>query len=154
MPARQNSHWVAPALDVVPAAHGSQRDAPGSAENVPAAHSSTTLVPLHAEPAGHRAQLVRVVLVPPDVNEPGGHGSHSKALFELKRSSEPHTSQPPLDERYVPARQNSHCVAPALDVVPAAHGSQSDAPGCAENVPAGHSSTMLVPSHDEPAGHS
>ena len=50
-----------------------QIDAPGSVEYVPAAHSATMLVPLHAEPAGHRAQLVRVALVPPDVKEPSGH---------------------------------------------------------------------------------
>ena len=83
MPARQNSHWVAPALDVVPAAHAVHFDAPGAAEYVPAAHSSTMLVPLHAEPAGHGAQLVRVALVPPEVKEPSGHTEHSAALFEL-----------------------------------------------------------------------
>ena len=83
VPARQNSHWVAPALDVVPAAHVVQFDAPGAAEYVPATHSSMMLVPLHAEPAGHKAQFVRVALVPPDVNDPSGHGEHSEALFEL-----------------------------------------------------------------------
>ena len=79
-------------------------------------------MPSHTEPIGHSLQLVRVVLVPPEVNEPGGQIEKFAALFELKRSSEPHGSQPPLAERTVPARQNSHCVAPALDVVPAAHG--------------------------------
>ena len=83
MPARQNSHCVAPALDVEPAAHAVQFDAPGCAEYVPAAHSSTMLVPLHAEPAGHRAQLVRVTRVPPEVKEPIGHTSQIAALFEL-----------------------------------------------------------------------
>ncbi len=83
MPARQNSHWVAPLLDVVPGAHTAQFDAPGSAEYVSTAHFTMMLVPLHAEPAGHSAQFVRVALVPPDVNEPSGHGEHSDALFEL-----------------------------------------------------------------------
>ena len=130
-----------------------QYDAPVSAENVPAAHSSTTLVPLHAEPAGHRAQLVRVALVPPEVKEPSGHTKHSAALFELKRWSDPHSAHPPTAERNVPARQNEHCVAPALDVMSAAHAVQFDAPGSAENVPGAHSETTLVPSHAEPAGH-
>ena len=67
----------------MPASHAVQFDAPGSAENVPAGHSSTMLVPLHAEPAGHRAQLVRAVLVPPEVKEPLGHTSQFSALFEL-----------------------------------------------------------------------
>ena len=76
------------------------------------------------------------------------------ALFELKKSSEPHGLQPPLDERYVPARQNSHCVAPPLDVVPGGQSSHTDAPGCSENVPAAHSTLLPFPPHAEPAGHS
>ena len=36
----------------------------------PAGQSLLMLVPLHAEPAGHSAQLVRVLLVPPEVNQP------------------------------------------------------------------------------------
>ena len=58
-------------------------EAPVSEENVPAAHSSMMLVPLHAEPAGHKAQLVRVALVPPEVKEPDGHTSQFAALFAL-----------------------------------------------------------------------
>ena len=57
----------------MPASHAVQFDAPGSAENVPAGHSWTMLVPLHAEPAGHTMQVVRVLFVPPEVNEPAGH---------------------------------------------------------------------------------
>ena len=83
VPARQNEHCVAPASEVVPSSHVAQVDAPGSTENVPAAHSSMMLVPLHADPAGHRAQLVRVVFVPPEVNDPNGHVSQLDALFEL-----------------------------------------------------------------------
>ena len=90
---------------------------------------------------------------PPDVKDPGGQGSHSRALFELKRSSEPHDSQPPLAERNVPARQNVHCVAPALENVRVSHSIQLEAPASDEYVPAGHSATVLVPSHAEPAGH-
>ena len=66
-PARQNVHCVAPSSDVVPSAHGSQLLSPESAENVPGAHFTTALVPVHAEPAGHSRQLVLVVLVPPRV---------------------------------------------------------------------------------------
>ena len=96
---------------------------------------------------------MRVVLVPPEVKEPSGHTTHSAALLELKRWSDPHSAHPPTAERNVPARQNEHCVAPALDVKPASHTVQLDAPGSAENVPAAHSSMMLVPLHAEPAGH-
>ena len=92
-------------------------------------------------------------MVPPEVNEPAGQIEKIEALFELKRSSAPHASQPPLAERNVPARQNTHCVAPALDVSPDGQIVQLDAPASAENVPAAHTSTTLVPSHAEPAGH-
>ena len=90
------------------------------------------LVPLHAKPAGHSAQLVRVVLVPPDVNEPGPHTEQLTALFALHRWSAPQSTQPPLSERYVPARQNTHCVAPASEVEPSPHVVQLDAPGSGE----------------------
>ena len=83
MPARQNSHCVAPALDAVPASHGVQLLAPKLAEYVPAAHSSTTLVPSHAEPAGQVEQLVRVISLPPEVNQPSGHTEQFAALFSL-----------------------------------------------------------------------
>ena len=95
-------------------------------------HVSTALVPLHADPAEHRVQLVRVVLVPPDVNEPAVHSSQLAAWFALHRLSAPHSTQPPLPERYVPARQNMHCVAPASDVEPSSHAVQLDAPGSGE----------------------
>ena len=49
-----------------------------------ASHFVLALVPSgHFEPAGHSAQLVRVVFVPPEVKEPSGHTEHSTALFEL-----------------------------------------------------------------------
>ena len=92
--------------------------------------------------------------MPPDVNEPAGHTWQCAALFELHSLSDPHSTQPPVADKYVPARQNSHCVAPVLEVVPSAHFVQLDAPVSDENVPAAHSSMMLVPLHDEPAGHS
>ena len=128
VPARQNSHCVAPSSDVVPASHAVQLDAPGSDEYVPAVHGSATLVPSHAEPAGHSVQLVRVVFVPPDVNELGGHTEQLVALFALQRLSVPHSWQAPLFERNVPARQKSHCVAPSVDAIPAGHTEQLLAP--------------------------
>ena len=64
--------FVAPAADAVPARHGEQDDAPASAY-VPAAHSISTLVPAHACPERHSLQLVRVVLLPPEVIQPAEH---------------------------------------------------------------------------------
>ena len=111
-------------------------------------------MPSHDEPAGHTLHDVRVVLVLPEVKEPGEHAEHFAALLELYRLSAPQSSQPPSSDRNVPARQNTHCVAPALDVEPASHVVQLDAPGSAEKVPAAHSAIALVPLHAEPAGHS
>ena len=53
--------------------------------NFPAAHSTTTLVPSHAEPDGQPPQVVRVLAVPPDVKEPGPHASHAGAAFPLNK---------------------------------------------------------------------
>ena len=52
-----------------------------------------------------------------------------KALFGF---STPHSTHPTLSSRYVPAKQNSHCVAPALDVVPVGQAVQLDAPASKE----------------------
>ena len=112
-----------------------------------------TLVPSHAEPAGHSTQLVRVVAVPPDVNEPTGHGLQRLALFALQKLSSPHCSHRPALARNQPARQNSHCVEPAVETVPAGHGSQLEAPCSGEKVPDGHLVWVLEPSHEKPAGH-
>ena len=76
-------HCDAPSSDVLPAGHAVQLDAPSSAEYVPAAHGVFALVPSQCEPAGQAVQLVRVVGVPPDVNEPSGHASQRVALFPL-----------------------------------------------------------------------
>ena len=102
----------------------------------PAGHSLLMLVPSHAEPAGHSEQLVRVVFVPPEVNQPAVHGSQLVAWFELHRLSAPQTSHPLWSARpRVPARQGAHDDDPAP-----------------EYVPASQAVTMLVPSHREPAG--
>ena len=90
------------------------------------------LVPLHAEPAGHSVQLVRSVCEPPLVNEPGPQISQCSALFSLNMLSAPHGAHPTLSSRYVPARQNLHCVAPALDVAPVGQAVQLGAPGSEE----------------------
>ena len=70
--APQSVQFVAAAADAVPARHGEQDDAPASAY-VPAAHSISTLVPAHACPERHSLQLVRVVLLPPEVIQPAEH---------------------------------------------------------------------------------
>ena len=106
------------------------------------------LVPLHAWPAEHSVQPVRVVAVPPDVNEPRGHERQRGALFSLHVLSAPHSIQsPPSSGRYSPARQEVHCVAPAFEAVPGGQGKHVDAPGCGEYVPAAHLAWLLVPSH-------
>ena len=79
-----------------------------AAANSPAEHFETTLVPSHAEPAGHTLHAVRVDASPPVVKEPAGHIEHSGALFSLYVLSLPHGSQRPLCDRNVPARQNVH----------------------------------------------
>ena len=43
----------------------------------------TMLVPSHREPAGQSVQLVREMLVPPDVNDPERHSRQRAALFPL-----------------------------------------------------------------------
>ncbi len=75
-------HCVAPASDVVPAGQRVQLAAPSS-ENVPAAHFTLSPAPSHTEPAGHGRQLVRVVGVPPDVNEPVGQIEQLAARLSL-----------------------------------------------------------------------
>ena len=101
-----------------------------------APQGSTALVPLHADPAGHGVQLVRVMPVPPEVNEPAGHVSQVAASFELHRLSAPQASHPLWSaRRCVPARHDAHDDAPAP-----------------EYVPASHAVTMLVPSQRDPAG--
>ena len=102
----------------------------------PAGHSLLTLVPSHVDPAGHEVQLVRVVLVPPQVNEPTVHGSQVEAWFALHKSSAP---------------QASHPLWSATWCVPARHGAHDDAPPGAY-VPASHASCTLVPSHANPSG--
>ena len=80
VPARQNVHCDAPGSDVVPVAH-----------------TVFTLVPSHEEPAGHGSQLVRVVLSPPDVNEPGGQTLQLLALalrYSLSRPQAVQTVEP------------------------------------------------------------
>ena len=89
-------------------------------------------MPSHRDPAGHSEQLVRIVVVPPLVKKPSGHVEQLSALFSLNMSSTPHSTHPTLTSRYVPARQNSHCVAPAVDVVPVGQAVQLGAPASEE----------------------
>ena len=48
------------------------------------------LVPSHQEPAGHSSQRERVVLSPPEVDEPAGHVLQLLALALRYLSSLPH----------------------------------------------------------------
>ena len=147
-------HCVEPSSDVVPGGHRVHSLEPCSGEKEPAGHFVMTLEPSHREPDGHSEQLVRVVSSFPEVNEPSGQIEQDSALLPLYRLSAPHSAHPPLALRYVPARQNEHCAAPASDVVPFGHLAQRDAPGFGENEPASHSVMTLVPSHAEPMEHS
>ena len=75
----------------------------------PAGHVIETLVPSHAEPAGHLAHAVRVVFEPPDVNQPVLHIEQLAALSALYKFSAPHATQAAAsaaDE--VPARHGAH----------------------------------------------
>ena len=89
---------------------------------MPLAHGSTTLEPSQYEPAGHRLHVVRVVLSPPEVCEPGGQ------VLQLLAPS-------------------------PLYFVSSSHAEQSLSPA-ATKYPAAQTRLMLVPSQDEPAGHS
>ena len=73
----------------MPARHGAHDDDPAS-EYVPASHAVTMLVPSHLEPAGQGSQRDRVVLSPPEVNEPPGHVLQLLALALRYLSSLPH----------------------------------------------------------------
>ena len=74
--------FAASAPDDVPARHGEQDDALPAAY-VPSLHGVCTLVPSHEYPSEHLLQLVRVVVVPPDVNDPAGHVLHALAPATL-----------------------------------------------------------------------
>ena len=84
-------------------------------EYVPTGHATKTLDPSQWWPGGHSLQAVRAVLVPPEVNEPGGHTEQLGALFTLHRLSAPQSTQPSLSERDVPARHGTHDDAPASE---------------------------------------
>ena len=103
---------------------------------MPGGQGVLTLDPSHMKPAGHSLQAVRAVMVPPDVNELGGHVRQLAAPFSLHKSSAPHSVQ---------------LAAVAADHVPARHGVHERAPPEAL-VPAAHGVCLLVPSHVYPCG--
>ena len=72
MSAPQSVQLAASASDDAPARHGEHDDALPAAY-VPASHAVCTLDPSHEKPDGHSLQLVRVVVVPPDVYDPAEH---------------------------------------------------------------------------------
>ena len=129
-------HCVAPASEADPGGQGKHVDAPGCGEYVPAEHSVWLLVPSHENPAGQSLQLVRVVSVPPDVNEPRGHTVQFGAVCSLHMLSAPHSVQ-------------SRAKAP--DHLPDKHGEQSGEPPPA-NVPASQGVGMDEPVQKEPGG--
>ena len=81
-----------------------QDDAPAF-ENVPALHVVTLLDPSHLLPAAHVEHVVRVLLVPPLVYEPGAHTWQLSAL--------------PAAENLMSMPQFVQDDAPALENVPA-----------------------------------
>ena len=83
---------LAIAPEYVPGKHGAHVKEPFDA-CVPAAHGDFALVPSHACPGGHGLQLVRVVLSPPAVNEPGGQALQPVAPSPLYWASPPHAEQ-------------------------------------------------------------
>ena len=65
---------------------------------LPAAHGTTVLEPSHGVPDLHSSQLVRVVDVPPDVDEPTGHNRQLAAPaneYLLSSPHERHVAEPP-----------------------------------------------------------
>ena len=73
----------------MPARHDAHDDAPAS-EYVPASHAVAMLVPSHRKPAEQGSHRDRVVLSPPEVNDPPGHVLQPLALALRYLSSLPH----------------------------------------------------------------
>ena len=100
-------------------------------------HTVCTLVPSHEYPAGHASQLVRVVLLPPDVNDP---------VVQMLQLLEPaallYWSSPP---------QVMHSLEPATAKYPAEHATTTLVPSHAE--PAGHAMHVTFAIVKEPSGH-
>jgi hypothetical protein len=172
-PATHVAQLLAPAaLCLASAPHaGHELLLPG--EKRPAGHSVCALLPSHDEPAGHAAHEVRVVAVPPAVNEPAAQVAQLLAPAALCLASAPQavcTLLPSHDEPALHAEHEVRVVAvpPAVNE-PAAHVAQLLAPAAlclaptphakhellpaGEKCPAGHCVCALLPSHDEPAGH-
>ena len=110
---------------------------------MPAGHGDFLLLPSHEYPAGHTLHNVRVVAVPPDVIDPAGQTTHSMelALFEYWLSY-PHAE---------------HWYCPAMEYLPASHGTVLLDPST-HALPAGHEEhTVRVVSNPplvkEPIGH-
>ena len=148
---------VPPAVDE-PTAHVAQLLAPAALNLESAPHCVCMLLPSHDEPAGHALHEVRVVVVPPAVNEPAAH-----VLCAL------HEICAPLSW-YWPFGQFLHVVCALLSWNwpfaqflhefcallswnwPPLHAEQKMLPLAAKR-PAVHCACVPLPSHDEPAGH-
>ena len=115
--------------------HSEQLLAPAAAA-YPASHCSMMLVPLHSFPARQAVQAVRVVFVPPEVNQPARQIEQFSALLSLHALSAPHSV---------------HASDATSDHVPARHGEHSGEPLPAY-VPASQR-VWFWPSHANPAGH-
>jgi len=69
--------------------HARHDAAPGG-EYLPLLHFVCALVPSHENPAAHEMHAERVVMLPPDVDIPGGHDKHVLVPTTLYLESEPH----------------------------------------------------------------
>jgi hypothetical protein len=88
---------VPPAVNE-PATHVAQLLAPAALYLESAPHCACVLLPSHDEPGGHAVHEVRVVKLPPAVNEPAAHVAQLLATAVLYLASAPHAEHklPPL----------------------------------------------------------
>ena len=90
-PAPHVRQWLAcPACEYLLSRPQSVHESAPAAENVPLAHVVTAWVPSHLLPAVHLEHPVRVLLSPPEVNDPAPHVEHLAAPAMLNLLSEPH----------------------------------------------------------------
>jgi hypothetical protein len=154
-PASQPPQALLLGLDSFPAGHAEHVVAPATA-NFPEAQAVVVLVPSHEDPAGHAAHEVRVVVVPPAVNEPTAHVAQVLTPVALYLESAPHFVCVLVPSHEDPAGHAAHevrvvVVPPAVNE-PTAHVAQVLTPVALYLESAPHFVCVLLPSHDEPAG--
>jgi hypothetical protein len=87
-------HCALPVGANAPGGHSPQADAPAAA-NEPALHTKTWLVPSQRWPSWHSEHVLRVLELPPEVNEPELHVWHSSEPALLYCASLPQLKQDP-----------------------------------------------------------